>query len=300
MRTLLFTGASGFLGTNILPILRRNYEQVTTLGHLDADDITVNLASTIPVLPQKYDIVLHAAGKAHVVPATAEDEQSFYDVNYQGTVNLCRALEKVGVPKSMIYISSVAVYGCENGIQIDETHALNGSTPYARSKIMAEEFLQQWAADNGVVLAIFRPALFAGINPPGNLGDMIRGIRRGFYVNIAGGKVRKSIMMATDIANLIPLVEAKGGIYNLADSDQPYFGDIARMIARQLGKRNPISIPYWMAKSLALIGDVVGNKFPINSQRLKKITLPLTFSNKKAVETLGWQPLKVLDNFHIE
>lgn len=296
---ILFTGASGFLGANILPDLRKNYNEVITVGHLDADDITVNLAKNVPILPHKFDIVLHAAGKAHVVPKTPEEEKLFYDVNYQGTVNLCKALERVGVPKSFIFISTVAVYGCESGGLIEETHPLNGTTPYAKSKIMAEEFLQKWCKENDVVLTILRPSLLAGVNPPGNLGDMVRGIKKGFFVNIAGGKVQKSILMAKDIANLIPIVRDKGGIYNVCDTDQPSFGEIANLIARQLGKRKPMSIPYWMAKSLALIGDVVGKKFPINSQRLSKITQSLTFSNKKAVEKLGWSPLKVLENFQI-
>ncbi len=300
MSNLLFTGASGFLGANILPILRENYKEVITVGHLEADDITVNLAKITPVLPHKFDIVLHAAGKAHVVPKTQEEEQLFYDVNYQGTVNLCRSLEKVGVPRSLVFVSTVAVYGCDSGSLIEETHPLNGTTPYAKSKIMAEEFLQKWCKQNDVVLTILRPSLLAGVNPPGNLGDMIRGIQKGFYVNIAKGKVQKSILMAEDIAILIPLVKDKGGIFNVCDTDQPSFGELSKLIAKQLNKHNPISIPFWIAKSLALIGDIVGNKFPINSLRLSKLTKSLTFSNKKAVETLNWQPLKVLDHLQVK
>ena len=131
---LLFTGASGFLGNNILPKLRANYYKVTTLGHLNADDLTVNLAKDVPELPERYDIVLHAAGKAHVVPKTLEEEKLFYDVNYEGTKHLCLALEKAGVPKSLIFISTVAVYGCESGTLITEEHPLNGTTPYAKKQ----------------------------------------------------------------------------------------------------------------------------------------------------------------------
>lgn len=54
------------------------------------------------------------------------------------------ALENVGVPKALIFISTVAVYGCEFGEQITEEHTLNGTTPYAKSKIMAEEYLTNW------------------------------------------------------------------------------------------------------------------------------------------------------------
>ncbi|MDE7467779.1 MAG: NAD-dependent epimerase/dehydratase family protein [Muribaculaceae bacterium] len=296
---LLFTGASGFLGHNILPALRKEYDKVTTLGHLPTDDITVNLINDVPSLQERYDIVLHAAGKAHVVPKTKEEEKAFYDVNFEGTKNLCSALERVGTPKSFIFISTVAVYGCESGNLITEEHPLIGTTPYAKSKIMAERFLHDWCEKNGVKLTILRPSLLAGKNPPGNLGDMIRGIEKGFYVNISGGKVTKSILMADDIANLIPLVSDKGGIYNVCDTDQPSFGELAEVIAAQLGKRPPISVPYWIAKILAICGDVLGKRFPINSKRLDKLTMSLTFSNQKALRELGWEPLKVLDNLQI-
>lgn len=298
MESLLFTGASGFLGNNILPILREKYD-VVTLGHLPVDDIIVNLAKEIPSLPHHFDVVLHAAGKAHVIPKTPEEEKMFYDINFKGTKNLCRAFEKVGVPNSLIFISTVAVYGCESGCLITEEHPLDGTTPYAKSKKMAEEFLTEWCKQNDVILTILRPSLLAGVNPPGNLGDMIKGIEKGFYVNIGGGKVQKSILMADDIAILLELAKDKGGIYNVCDTDQPTFGDLSILIAKQLGKIKPISIPYWIAKCLALVGDCLGRRAPINSLRLSKITQSLTFSNEKAITNLDWKPLKVLENFQI-
>ena len=297
---ILFTGASGFLGANILNQLKSEYELVSTVGRDGSNDIVADLASQVPEIKEEYDIVLHAAGKAHMVPQTPEEEKAFYDVNLEGTKNLCKALEKVGMPKSFIFISTVAVYGCDSGDLITEEHPLNGTTPYAKSKILAEEFLADWCKKNGVVLTILRPSLLAGVNPPGNLGDMIKGVKRGFYVNIGKGDVRKSILMAEDIANLIPLVKDRGGVYNICDTDQPTFGELSRLIASQLGKRSPISIPYWIAKSLALVGDVVGKRFPINSRRLDKLTQSLTFSNHKAVIELGWQPLKVIETLRVE
>lgn len=72
------------------------------------------------------------------------------------------------------------------------------------------------------------------------------------------------------------------------------------MIAKQLNKRVPISVPYWMAKSMALIGDLLGNKAPINSLKLIKITRSLTFSNEKAKRELNWTPINVLINFKIQ
>lgn len=298
MKKLLFTGASGFLGCNIRPILEKNYD-VHTIGLTDNDDIKINLAKEIPPINTHYDVVLHACGKAHVVPKTEAEKQAFYDVNYQGTVNLCKALEKAGIPKTLVFISTVAVYGCDFGDLITEDHPLDGDTPYAKSKIMAETYLNEWCEKNDVTLGILRPSLLAGRNAPGNLGAMVNGIKKGFYLNIAGGKVKKSILMAEDIAILLPLLEEKGGIYNVCDSYQPTFGEISASVAKQLGKHKPISIPYWMAWCMAKVGDLMGSKAPINSYKLEKMTKSLTFSNEKAKRELGWEPLDVLTNYKI-
>ena len=295
---LLFTGASGFLGKEASPLLSKKYV-LETIGLTSLDNYTVNLAKEVPVLSKRYDVVLHAAGKAHVIPRTEKEKQEFYEVNLQGTKNLCEALEKAGVPASFIFISTVAVYGCESGELISEDHPLNGNTPYADSKRQAEFYLQEWCSRHKVILTILRPSLLAGKNPPGNLRSMIEGIKTGRYLSIAGGKARKSVLMAEDIARLLFLAVDKGGIYNVCDNEHPSFRQLEKTISDQLGKKLPVNIPYWLAKTLALAGDCLGNKAPINSSKLDKITKSLTFSNKKAKKVLGWEPLNVLEHFRI-
>ena len=296
---LLFTGASGFLGRNIYQLLEKTYV-IKTVGLTPQDDYKIDIARNIPVFTEVFDVVLHAAGKAHSIPKTEEEKQLFFDVNLQGTKNLCTALENSGIPKAFIFISTVAVYGCDSGENITEEHPLNGTTPYALSKIKAEKYLQGWCAMHNVKLSILRPSLIAGPNPPGNLGAMIRGIRNGKYLSIAGGKARKSVLMVQDIANLLPMLIEKGGIYNVCDSYQPSFRELEMVICKQLNKKRPISIPYWLAKSMAVVGDCLGEKAPINSLKLRKITSSLTFSNEKAMRELGWKPMNVLGNFQIE
>lgn len=296
---ILFTGSSGFLGDNLYPLIEEKYD-VTTLGLSPKEDYCINIAAEIPMLRESYEIVLHAAGKAHSVPKTEAEKKLFFDVNLQGTKNLCAALEKVELPKALIFISTVAVYGSCCGENLTEKCPLNGMTPYAMSKRQAEEYLQAWSKEHNVILGIIRPSLIAGPNPPGNLGAMIQGIRGGRYFSIGDSKVRKSVLMVQDIANLIPLLTEKGGIYNVCDSQHPTFRELETAICKQLGKSLPISIPYWLAKAMALIGDCLGKKFPINSIKLDKITKSLTFSNEKAIRELGWKPMNVLDNFRIE
>ena len=251
MEKLLFTGGTGFLGRNIKPILDKSY-RVTTIGIMDADMIKANFVTDIPNLPERYDVVLHAAGKAHVYPKTDAERQAFYDVNLNGTIHLCDALENVGVPKAFIFISSMNVYGDEPGrMDTEDSRPLAGTSPYADSKIQAERYLIDWCKQHNVILGILRPALLAGKGAPGNLGAMVKGIKTGAYLSIAGGKARKSMLMVDDIAHLVPLLETKGGIYNVCDDHYPSFRELESTIAKQLGKRVPLSIPYWMAKCLA-------------------------------------------------
>lgn len=298
MKSLLFTGASGFLGNNILDTLRKTYS-VDTLGISQIDNYNINISKDIPVLKKKYDVVLHAAGKAHVVPKNEQEIKQFYDINVQGTMNLCTALENCGVPLSLIFISTVAVYGCETGILISEDHPLDGTSPYADSKKIAEKYLQDWCNRKHVSLTILRPALLAGINPTGNLGSMINGIKKNRYLSVCSGRSKKSMAMASDIAKLIPILENKNGIFNLADSQNPSFSQLENLICKQLNKSKPINIPYWVALVLAKLGDLMGDKAPINSKKLEKITSDLTFSNQKLITELNFIPSDVITNFVI-
>ena len=298
MEKLLFTGGTGFLGRNIKPILDKRYE-VTTIGIMDADMIKANFVTDTPKLPERYDIVLHAAGKAHIYPKTEAERQAFYDVNVIGTIHLCDALETIGVPRAFIFISTMNVYGETPGnMDTEDSRSLIGDSPYSDSKIKAEEYLSRWCKQHNVVLGILRPSLLAGKGAPGNLGAMIKGIRTGTYLSIDGGKAKKSILMVDDIAHLVPLVAAKGGVYNVCDDHNPSFRELETTIAKQLGKHKPLSIPYWMAKCLAWIGDKIPS-FPINSRRLEKIVTSDVWSNEKAKRELGWQPMDVLENFKI-
>ena len=295
---LLYTGATGFLGTNTLPILGQKFK-TSTLGLSNADyvfDLSKEI-SNLSLIP--FDVVLHAAGETHSIPRTKKEKQYFFDVNLQGTKNLCAALEQSGLPKSFVFISTVAVYGAEKGEEITEEHPLNGSSPYALSKLLAEEFLIDWCKKNNIILSILRPALVAGHGPLGSLGFMVNGIKAGYYFNIAGGKERKSVVMAQDIVALLPKLINKGGIYNLSDGYHPSFYELSQKVAQQLNRKTPSSISYGLAKTLALCGDLLGYYAPFNSNKLSKIVNTLTFSNKKAVAELDWMPLNVLENFKI-
>ncbi|RFZ95368.1 NAD-dependent epimerase/dehydratase family protein [Mucilaginibacter conchicola] len=294
MPDLLYTGASGFLASNTIPTLKQLGYNVITLG-TGNETYQYDIARQVPVFNEQYDIVFHAAGKAHSEPKTEAEKQLFYDVNFKGTVNVCKGLENSGaLPKQFVFISTVAVYGLDSGELVTEEHALNGDTPYAKSKIMAEEWLAEWAGRNNVTLTILRLPLVAGANPPGNLGAMINGIRSGKYLSIGKATASKSIIWAEDIATILPRLAPVGGIYNITDGLHPTFSQLETVISGQLKKKTPLSLPMGMAKILGWVGDIMGSKFPVNSSKLKKITSTLTFDDKKLHAAIEWAPSSVV------
>lgn len=288
----LVTGASGFLGKAILCELSRHKARSLTIGRQSTNDILCDLVSEVPIINENIiDCVIHAAGKAHSMPKTEADDQEFFDVNLIGTNNLLRALESLErLPKSFVFISSVAVYGREEGTNIHENSPLLACDPYGSSKIKAEQLVKNWCHENNVVCTILRLPLLVGKNPPGNLGVMLNGIKKGYYFNIGGGKAKKSMVLAKDVAKFIQIISHVGGIYNLTDGVHPTFLALSTAMAK---KKVP-NLSLWAAKKLGLIGDLFPDKFPINSLKLKKITSDLTFDDSKSREK-GWSPQSVLE-----
>lgn len=295
---VLVTGGNGFLGKHIVLNLANNHD-VSTLSRSSAD-IECDLRKEVPMLNSSFELIVHCSGKVHSVPKTEEQEKDFFDTNVFGTQNLLTALENaVILPKSFIFISSVAVYGKYTGNLIKENSSLDAKDPYGRSKILAEKLLIDWCDKNGVVCTVLRLPLIAGLNPPGNLGEMIKGIKRGYYLNVSGGNAKKSIVLAADVASIIPPSAKVGGIYNLTDRSHPSFYELSELIANQLGKSKPFNIPQWIAVLIAKVGDLLGSRAPINSDKLKKITNDLTFDDQKAVKEFGWDPKPVLKSIII-
>jgi GlcNAc-P-P-Und epimerase len=292
MRTLI-TGANGFLGHHLKKHFDRKYYHTLDLSNSDID---ANLSNIPPKLSNSYVTVIHAAGKAHLVPHTVSEIQEFYDVNLGGTVNLCRALEE-NLPEKFIFISTVAVYGLENGDLVEEIQPLNGNSPYAKSKILAEDFLLEWGQKNNVQIIILRLPLLVGENPPGNLGAMIKAIRKGYYFRIGDGSTRRSMVLAEDVGNLIASNNLKPGIYNLTDGYHPSFKEIEDTIAKQLNRKIK-SMPKLIVQTACKIGDTF-SFFPINSYKYEKLTSSLTFSDQKARKELNWNPRSVIDGFKL-
>ena len=294
---ILLTGANGFLGKSIVEELMHQ-NQLFYLSR-SSNHYKVSLEKDVPHFHTSFDIVIHAAGKAHNVPISPKEVRKFYEVNVLGTLNLLKGLEAAGLPKKFVYISSVSVYGQESGINIDEDTFLGADDPYGLSKVEAENLILDWCNSNAIVCTILRLPLLVGKNPPGNLGAMIKAIQRGYYFNILHGHARKSMVLAEDIAKIILKAAEVGGIYNLTDGYHPSFNELSHLIAQQLGKTFIPNMPSWLAKTLAKLGDIIGPRFPLNSKKYKKITSDLTFKDLKAREAFGWNPTPVMEGFKL-
>ena len=297
LNSALLTGSSGFIGKYIIKDLKDNFI-VSTLSR-NAGDYTIHLEERVPNFKEKFEIVVHAAGKAHSLPKSKLEIQNFFRINVDGTNNLLEGLTKSGPPKYFVFISSVSVYGIDVGNNTDENNLLSAVDPYGASKIQAERIVSDWCCLNNVVCTILRLPLIVGSKPPGNLGDMIKGIRKGYYLNIAGGKAKKSMLLAEDVAKAILKVAKIGGVYNLTDGYHPSFVELSNQISIQLGVNKPMNMPLRLAKIIARFGDLLGNKSFFNTSKLNKIVSDLTFDDSKARNAFGWNPTAVLKGFRI-
>ncbi|MBF4507163.1 NAD-dependent epimerase/dehydratase family protein [Flavobacterium sp. JLP] len=290
---ILITGSSGFLGKSIFEELE-NEGEVLGLSR-NSTNYKFSLEKDIPVFNDNFDVVIHCAGKAHSIPKTEIQKKEFYEVNVQGTKNLLKGLENSIIPKKFVFISSVSVYGQEIGTAIKENHPLEATDPYGASKIEAEKIITNWCKENNVICTILRLPLLVGKEAPGNLGAMIKAITKGYYFNIGGGKAKKSMVLAKDVASLITIVAPIGGIYNLTDGHHPNFHELSLAISINKNKKKPSNLPMKIAFLLGKFGDILGDKAPINSLKIKKMTSDLTFDDSEARAMLDWKPQSVVD-----
>lgn len=292
---VLVTGASGYLGRAIMQ--GASFKHPISLSRRNSD-INCDLQTGVPVLNQ-YDMVIHAAGKAHVVPRTEGEKKQFFNVNVTGTRHLLQGLEKANLPHTFVFISTVAVYGVAIGAKIAETAPLAATDAYGQSKVKAEELVTGWCRSNGVHCVILRLPLIVGANPPGNLGSMIKAIKKGYYFNIAGGMAKRSGVLLDDLVKFMPSLYGHAGVFNLTDGADFSYKELGRMMAQQLGCKPPKNIPYAAARLLAAGGDMMGSVVPFNSYALKKMVSDLTFDTAKAKDLLHWNPRIVLRDFSL-
>ena len=295
---LVLTGFTGYLGKFLADKFRFREKYFLTLGRVENSDISCDLKFEIPEFKtlKEFDRIIHAAGKAHTVPRDLAEEEEFYKVNVDGTRNLLQGIDvwvksntgKV-YPKQFVFVSTVAVYGLEEGIGITENQILEPASAYGKSKVEAEKLVLNWGKEHGVNVLILRLPLIFGMGAPGNLGAMEKAIKKGYYFRIGSGNAVRSMVDVEQLSDfLVHLDGSESGIYNLVSYHRS-FKEVEQIFSDKYQKRIKV-IPSWMAKFAAKLGDVIPG-FPLNSYRLKKLESSLTFDCSLAEQQLGWKKL---------
>lgn len=304
---LLLTGYPGFIASPVKKWFESHGWIVDTLGLMPTTGesqkgihYVCNLVGETPVLQDEpYDLVIHAAGMAHFIPKTQSDIQKFYDVNVQGTLHILDALQP-SPPKSIIFISSVTVYGMETGEMISEDQPLQPKTPFGKSKVLAEKLILNTSFNKDVVRGIVRLPLVAGKDAPGNLGSMIKAIKKGMYFNVSGGKAVRSVVLNNDIAPFLYELSKHGGTYNFTDRHGLTYASLYEEIQKNVFCPRRPNLPYWVAWCLALGGEclrfVIRCPVPFDFYRLEKLTTSLTFDSSLAEKDIPFCPRPVLEN----
>jgi nucleoside-diphosphate-sugar epimerase len=301
---VLVSGGCGFLGRYVVRRILAAEHQLVSLdlaADRDVDHcVTADLSEGPPDLSAVApSTVYHLAGLAHLVPHNDTTRRRFFDVNVRGTRNLFLSLEEAGgLTESLVLVSTVAVYGLEEGEDFEEKTARVATDPYGESKRQAEDLALEWGDKTGVRIGIVRLPLVAGPRAPGNFGAMVTALQRGRYLGVGPGGARRSMVLARDVAQVLPRVAELGGVYHLTDGHHPSFRELEGAICGALNRPEPKRLPMPAARILGLAGDAVtavGASFPFNSRALRKMTSTLTFSDEKARRELGWQPTRVVD-----
>lgn len=206
MRVLL-TGASGFVGGEILRVLKsEGYEIVLAmrkplagtqgleirampdLAHLDAAQASQLLDGT--------EAIIHSAGHAHAGPGS--DPAIHAAVNARGTILLAEAAAREGA--RMVFLSSIKAMGpadaqgfLREGVMREPDDA------YGRSKRDAEAAIRAVLPENHMIL---RPALVAGPGVKGNLAALRKLASSRFPLPFAGIESRRSMISLTDLADI--------------------------------------------------------------------------------------------------
>src|SRR5215813_3022377 len=305
LESCLVTGGTGFVGRHLVQNLESRGDAVTLLcrhntnGHKAIlGDLT---ATNFDLSGQSFSTIYHVAGFAHVLPRTQVERERFFEVNVDGTRNLLKKLEQSErLPESFVLVSSVSVYGRDEGELLDETTPRDAVDPYGVSKCQAEDVVLEWGMVHGVRISIVRLPLVVGSDAPGNLGLMINALRRRRYCGVGPGAARRSMVLAADVSRILPAIAKLGGTFNLTDGYHPSFLELEEALCAALDRRPPFRLPIGAVKTAGRAGEVLNSalnlNLPITTAVARKMTSTLTFSDARARRTLGWRPESVLDN----
>lgn len=279
---ILITGASGFIGTNVLEYFSKSADVINVdickprnskflqywrkLDITNAKDVEHTFTTFNP------DYIIHLAARTDLDGKTLED----YNANIEGVENILKVAKKLPQLKKIIITSSMLV--CKAGYVPQNQLDYNPTTIYGMSKVRTEEIT--WANQPNCDWAIVRPTSIWGPwfgVPYRNFFDMVKS-KMYFHIGHRScsktyGYVENAVYQIKQILfnNTLSL---DNKVFYLGDNPPIYIEEWADQIADQLGHKI-IRFPYMMIKCAALFGDVLGKvgvHFPMTSFRLKNMT----------------------------
>jgi nucleoside-diphosphate-sugar epimerase len=307
---VLVTGAAGFIGSHLIAALKKRGHRVTGFV-LPTDDDSFLVRERIRIFKgdvTKQEDCLRAVRGVEVIfhlAAIVNDwcgRRRMIQVNAGGTECLLRAASLMGV-RRLVLMSSLAVHHFRGYQQADENAPRDAYlTPYAESKILAEDLARRYNKNLQIETVIVRPGLTPfGPRDHTSFFKLASGLEKGMYAHINGGK---SVLCTAYVENLVEGIIlagekkcAAGETFVIADQEPVRWREFIDLLCSQLGiKRIRHSVPGWLAYILA-----AGMEFPYKIHLVKgepaltryRAMVPARdfyFSSEKARRLLGYRP----------
>lgn len=172
---ILVTGADGFIGSHVVETLVKSghdvrafvlYNSFNSWGWLDESDTSIR--ESIDVFAgdirdphgvdkavENQEVVLNLAALI-AIPYSYHSPDTYIDTNIKGTLNVLQAARRHGV-KRVVQTSTSEVYGTAQYIPIDEVHPLHPQSPYAATKVGADQLALSFHASFDLPVGILRP-----------------------------------------------------------------------------------------------------------------------------------------------
>ncbi|KPM48557.1 NAD-dependent epimerase/dehydratase family protein [Jiulongibacter sediminis] len=282
MNDVLISGASGFVGKNLI-----NYLDERLISHKE-----ISLRSGVPdSLPGDTSVVVHLAGLAHDLK-NVNKEADYFRVNTELTQQLFQAFLR-SEADTFIFLSSVKAVADSPGKELLLENTIpDPVTVYGKSKLEAERALLSRKV-NGKRVIILRPCMIHGPGNKGNLNLLYRWVKSGLPYPLGAFDNERSYLSVDHlcyvITELIRNRTIPQGVYQVADTNYVSTIELVKLISQELGKPVRIwKIPAPLIRSLAEMGNWL--HLPLNSERLYKLTDDYKVSNEKLRSVLGNPP----------
>ena len=240
-KTVLVTGASGFIGRPLCEALER--EGCTVLRHSSADG---DIASCT-LLGGGVEHVFHLAARTFV-PDAWSAPLPFYATNVLGTVNVAEFCRRHGA--SLTLLSSY-VYGRPQFLPMSEDHPVAAFNPYGHSKLLAEEVCRYYSRQFGIHAIIVRP--FNVYGPGQSESFLIPTLVRQALdpetseISIADDRPRRDYLFVDDLVDLLVRTMRQRDaeafamdVFNAGSGSSVNPRELAELILRVAGVEKPV------------------------------------------------------------